>query len=55
MPTRCNPAALEFKVVCSYRQWQCVCYTYFETPELEFSTLLEVSEAITMYIHANYT
>ena len=54
-PTRCNPVALEFKGLCSYRQWQCVCNTYFATPDLEFSTLLEVTEAITMYVYANCT
>ena len=52
-PIRCNPVALEFKGVCSCRQWKCVCYTY--TAELKFSTLLEVTEAITMYVHANCT
>ena len=33
----------------------CVCNTYFETPALEFSTLLKVTEAPTMYVHASCT
>ena len=31
-----------------------VCDTYFWAPALEFSTLLEVTNAETIYVHASY-
>ena len=57
-PTRCKPVLMGFKEVNGGKIYvhiviASVCDTYFGDPVLEFSTLLEATETVAMYVHAS--